>query len=312
MVKRIGLNVVGAAIGALLIIAGTSDSALARVYKWVDKDGNVHYSQKPPPKRAAAQSSKMISGDKERLHLPPRMKRRYCKGVRDIGTKVATKMRRGVSANSFLTSSHGASAPRLLVKQIVGFVYGFRASKLSVGDIANLVDAQCQNGSYNGYAEAVLKEAYPDGIPGAAGSTKEPPLAKKGAHSGTAWVAQGGFVVTNHHVVGTHKNVSLLTTSGVRLRATVVHRDKKNDVALLRVDNPSSLPPGLPIAPNPEAPGSDVFTIGYPHIGVMGRSPKVTKGIVSSVSGLGDDERFYQISVPVQSGNSGGPLFNMN
>jgi len=42
----------------------------------------------------------------------------------------------------------------------------------------------------------------------------------------------------------------------------------------------------------------------------MGTNYKVTDGIISSVSGIDDDMRYYQISVPLQPGNSGGPLFN--
>ena len=53
-----------------------------------------------------------------------------------------------------------------------------------------------------------------------------------------------------------------------------------------------------------------VFTIGYPLNDVMGSNYKVTDGIISSKSGIEDDVRYYQISVPLQPGNSGGPLFN--
>lgn len=43
---------------------------------------------------------------------------------------------------------------------------------------------------------------------------------------------------------------------------------------------------------------------------VLGKAPKVASGIVSAASGLGDDPRFYQTSIPLQPGNSGGPLLN--
>ncbi|MEM7251008.1 MAG: trypsin-like peptidase domain-containing protein [Pseudomonadota bacterium] len=309
MVRPYLAGFLGALFGATLLFVH-SDTADARVYKWVDNDGNIHYSQKPPPKSASAKSSELMSEGKERLTLPPKIQAQYCSGVRRIGVNVASKMRQGYSADRFLTGSHG-SAPVLLVKQIVGFVYGFKSSNLGPGDIGNLVHAQCKNGSYNQYAETVLKERYPDGIPGTT-KKKGTEIAKPGAHSGTAWVADGGIVVTNYHVVGTHKSIYLLRKSGARLKAEVFHRDRANDIALLRVRDPNVLPRGLPIARGEESAGSDVFTIGYPHVSVMGKSPKVTKGIVSSVTGLEDDARFYQISVPVQSGNSGGPLFNMN
>jgi S1-C subfamily serine protease len=77
------------------------------------------------------------------------------------------------------------------------------------------------------------------------------------------------------------------------------------------VDNPRSLPPPLPLQTSAANLGSEVFTIGFPHLDLMGRSPKVTEGIVSSQTGLQDDNRYYQISVPVQAGNSGGPLIDM-
>jgi S1-C subfamily serine protease len=56
--------------------------------------------------------------------------------------------------------------------------------------------------------------------------------------------------------------------------------------------------------------GQSVFTIGFPNIEFQGLSPKMTKGEINSLSGLQDDPRHWQISVPVQPGNSGGPLFD--
>ena len=53
-----------------------------------------------------------------------------------------------------------------------------------------------------------------------------------------------------------------------------------------------------------------VFTIGFPNTGVQGLEPKLTRGDISSLAGMRDDPRYFQISVPVQPGNSGGPLVN--
>ena len=53
-----------------------------------------------------------------------------------------------------------------------------------------------------------------------------------------------------------------------------------------------------------------MFTIGFPLNNVMGTNYKVNDGIISSKTGILDDVRYYQISVPLQPGNSGGPLFN--
>jgi S1-C subfamily serine protease len=88
--------------------------------------------------------------------------------------------------------------------------------------------------------------------------------------------------------------------------------DENNDVAILKIVDEkfkkfSSIP--YSIAENAQI-GARVFTIGYPLGDIMGSNYKVTDGIISSNTGIADDVRYYQISVPLQPGNSGGPLFD--
>ena len=54
--------------------------------------------------------------------------------------------------------------------------------------------------------------------------------------------------------------------------------------------------------------GQTVSTVGFPNPDLQGKSPKLTKGEISSLSGASDDPKYFQISVPLQPGNSGGPL----
>jgi len=54
--------------------------------------------------------------------------------------------------------------------------------------------------------------------------------------------------------------------------------------------------------------GAMVATVGFPNIGLQGFEPKLSKGDISSLAGIQDDVRQFQISVPVQPGNSGGAL----
>jgi S1-C subfamily serine protease len=56
--------------------------------------------------------------------------------------------------------------------------------------------------------------------------------------------------------------------------------------------------------------GDIVFTVGYPLPGGLGTDPKYTNGTVTALSGMGSNANFLQISVPIQPGNSGGPLVN--
>jgi S1-C subfamily serine protease len=89
-----------------------------------------------------------------------------------------------------------------------------------------------------------------------------------------------------------------------------VNADKANDVALLKVDGKFT---ALPVALSRGVRlGESVFTIGFPNIELQGFAPKLTKGEISSLTGMQDDPREFQISVPVQPGNSGGPLVNQN
>jgi S1-C subfamily serine protease len=86
----------------------------------------------------------------------------------------------------------------------------------------------------------------------------------------------------------------------------VVQVDAANDLALLKADGKFS---PLPISPSRSAQlGGTVATIGFPNIGMQGFAPKLAKGEIASLSGAQDDARYFQISVPVQPGNSGGAL----
>jgi S1-C subfamily serine protease len=92
--------------------------------------------------------------------------------------------------------------------------------------------------------------------------------------------------------------------------AQIVARDAEHDLAVLLVPKTLDSPPCLPVNPSPPAMGERVFTIGYPHIALQGQAPKFTDGTVSSLTGFMDEPSTLQVSVPVQSGNSGGPLLN--
>jgi len=129
---------------------------------------------------------------------------------------------------------------------------------------------------------------------------------------GTSWPIALGYVVTNHHIIEGHEKITLVRPDGKKMPATVLVGDKVNDIVLLKVANPRELPSALPLAEVKPAIGSKVFTIGYPHPDILGTSPKLTDGLISSVSGFQDDPRTYQITVPLQAGNSGGPLLNLN
>ena len=128
---------------------------------------------------------------------------------------------------------------------------------------------------------------------------------------GTAWPVAAGYAVTNHHVVAGKSSVRLIDHKGEEVTAHVVATDKDNDIAFLKTGELNRLPPALPLSTQRSSLGTSVFTIGFPRIDIMGKSPKLSQGIISGENGLQDDPDSYQISVPIQPGNSGGPLLNM-
>jgi S1-C subfamily serine protease len=84
--------------------------------------------------------------------------------------------------------------------------------------------------------------------------------------------------------------------------------DAANDLALLKAAGKFA---SVPIAASRTVKlGGTVATVGFPNIGMQGFSPKLAKGEIASLSGAADDPRYFQISVPVQPGNSGGALVN--
>jgi S1-C subfamily serine protease len=129
---------------------------------------------------------------------------------------------------------------------------------------------------------------------------------------GTSWPITLGYIVTNYHIIEGHKKITLILVDGKKIPATVYLGDKINDIVLLKVADPRDLPPALPIAISKPGMGTKVFTIGYPHPDILGANPKLTDGLISSLTGLQNDPRTYQITIPLHAGNSGGPLLNLN
>ncbi len=121
------------------------------------------------------------------------------------------------------------------------------------------------------------------------------------------FITTDGYLVTNEHVVGEGAKVKVLTASGV-LDAKVIRVEKATDLAVLKVDG--SFTPLPVVASRSVKLGATVATIGFPNIGLQGFSPKLSKGEIAGLSGAQDDARHFQISTPIQPGNSGGALFD--
>jgi S1-C subfamily serine protease len=135
--------------------------------------------------------------------------------------------------------------------------------------------------------------------------------------SGTGYaISSNGYIVTNHHVTNGSTSIRVRGVNGnfsLTYTAKVVIEDKNNDLSIIKIDDPSFTNLGtVPyiIANRASDVGSAVFVLGYPLRATMGDEVKLTNGIISSKSGFQGDVTSYQITAPVQPGNSGGPLFD--
>ena len=120
-----------------------------------------------------------------------------------------------------------------------------------------------------------------------------------------------GLVVTNNHVIADADEITVVLHDNTRLKAEIIGRDPKTDLALLKVDNGESLP-YVDFGDSDAARVGDwVIAIGNP----FGLGNTVTAGILSARGrdiNAGPYDNFLQTDAPINRGNSGGPMFDMN
>ncbi|MEN9332500.1 MAG: hypothetical protein RLZZ94_1590 [Bacteroidota bacterium] len=121
-------------------------------------------------------------------------------------------------------------------------------------------------------------------------------------------ITKDGYVLTSYHVIQDAKQIYLSNEAVGQLQAEVVYSDKALDLAMLKVKEDSF--PGFKEIPfsikkSISDPGEKVFTLGFPREDLV-----FGDGSISSYTGYEGDTTAYQISIPVNPGNSGGPLFD--
>lgn len=141
-------------------------------------------------------------------------------------------------------------------------------------------------------------------------------VSEKEEWSGTGFALNNGYIVTNYHVIENARSISIQGIKGnfvKKYKATIIATDKYNDLALLRIVDSGfngfgSIPYNVKTSVSDV--GEEVFVLGYPLTSTMGDEIKLTTGVISSKTGFQGDVSLYQISAPIQPGNSGGPLFD--
>tara|TARA_B100001057_G_scaffold318240_1_gene318502 strand:- start:305 stop:1873 length:1569 start_codon:yes stop_codon:yes gene_type:complete len=123
------------------------------------------------------------------------------------------------------------------------------------------------------------------------------------------YINNKGYALTNNHVIDICKQ-SIAVIDGKETLFRVIATDKTNDVAVLKTDYKSRN--FIKINEDGAKLGENVIAVGYPLAGRLSDSVKITRGVVSSLSGLDNNIGQIQIDAALQPGNSGGPVLNEN
>ena len=128
------------------------------------------------------------------------------------------------------------------------------------------------------------------------------------AASGTGFiVSEEGHIITNHHVIEGCTEVKVHKDGDI-YKGKVIANDILNDLALIK----SNYKPNVIFPLRDKNPSllEDIYVAGFPFGNAISSAVKVTKGVVSSESGLGNNYSNIQIDAALQQGNSGGPILD--
>ena len=207
------------------------------------------------------------------------------------------------------------------------FAYkGVRTAAISQGENVFKLNFGLQGKKRNPYSqiretffynsqESTLYKTYPNN----SNSNINYPKNKSGwsANGSGIIVSKTGFIVTNYHVIEEAVDIEvefILNGELQKFNADIVQTDKLNDLAVIKIsdmnfDGIDEL--NYNFKTTLSEVGTKVYAFGYPMaLSIMGKEIKVTDGIISSKTGFEGNITTYQITAPIQGGNSGGPLFD--
>ncbi len=229
-------------------------------------------------------------------------------GAAVLATPLALSVLPGNQTTAFAQAAGGLSAPG-------GSYAGIVASdKPAVVTITSTMkaDPNAQDGTASPFDEQFRQFFGQQGIP-------LPPQAQRPHAGGDEQIALGsgfvisgdGYIVTNNHVIDNAKTIKVTLDDGTELSAKLIGADPKSDLAVVKVSAPKPLTTVTWGDSDRLRAGDQILAIGNP----FGIGTTVTAGIVSARgrdlhSGPYDD--FIQIDAPINHGNSGGPLVDID
>ena len=121
-----------------------------------------------------------------------------------------------------------------------------------------------------------------------------------------------GYIATNNHVINGAEKIRIsFQNDSIDYEAKIISQNEENDVAIVQITDSRFKSTVNPVKWNSSVSlGEKVFTLGYPISNKMSDNVKVVDGIVSGLNGREGNKAFFQTTLPVWYGNSGGPCFN--
>ena len=217
---------------------------------------------------------------------------------------------RKYKAGDFKASFEPSSATDEVLS--ITWVMGDKSRNRTIGTVKSNVLIEFNLSASDYSYDCLMMKLYP--------SDKKNKRLKNGKWAGNGsgiFISKSGYIITNHHVIDDADDIEvefILDDEVQKFNAEIVQSDKVNDLAIIKIvdvnfDGVKELPYNFKTRSSDV--GTKVYAFGYPMaLTIMGKEIKVTDGIISSKTGYDGDITKYQISAPIQGGNSGGPLFD--
>jgi serine protease Do len=157
--------------------------------------------------------------------------------------------------------------------------------------------------------QAKLLDRKLDGFIKSTNSTAKPKMTNPGNFRGTGFaLSSNGYIATNYHVVNGADSIYVQNASGESFHAKVIYSEPQYDLAILQINDASFKDLGnVPynFKKSISDLGENAWTFGYP-----GGEEVYGPGSLTAATGYSGDTTEYQVSIPVNPGNSGGPLLD--
>jgi S1-C subfamily serine protease len=268
-----------------LLAAMPASSAFAqKMHRWVDEDGQVHFSQTPPPDQGRQESEMVTYGEEERNDVD----RACCGDVRELAGVAATYLQRGLTLTQLQQEFPPSEYP------YVTEIFNFASFNAAGGDSPAAIGSRAFTTCLNRGFQACRIDGGSAGVDGGVV-----------ASSGSGVVIGEGLVITNDHVVRACGEVAV---SDAQVSARVLARDSGTDLAVLQASLEGLQPAAWTAAARPRL-GQSIVVAGFPLSDVLA-SLNFTTGTVSSENAIRGSNTLFQITAPIQPGNSGGPVFD--